>query len=31
MVEQGGSVDDLATLVLLDEELHQSDRYMEAE
>ncbi|MGI9283150.1 MAG: AAA family ATPase [Endozoicomonas sp.] len=30
-VEQGGAVDDLETLVLLDEELAQSDRYMEAE
>ena len=30
-VEQGDSVDELETLVLLDEELAQSDRYMEAE
>lgn len=28
-VEQGDTVDDLQTLVLLDEELQQSDRYME--
>lgn len=30
-VEQGDTVDDLETLVLLDEELLQSDRYMELE
>lgn len=29
-VEQGDSIDDLQTLVLLDEELNQSQRYMEA-
>lgn len=29
-VEQGGALDDLQTLVLLDEELEQSDRFMEA-
>jgi predicted ATPase len=29
-VEQGASVDDLSTLVLLDEELAQSDRFMES-
>ncbi|EWH01933.1 hypothetical protein Q427_11475 [Halomonas sp. BC04] len=28
-VEQGSRVDDLQTLVLLDEELAQSDRYLE--
>ena len=31
VVEQGDSVEDLQTLVLLDEELAQSDRYMETE
>jgi predicted ATPase len=30
-VEQGSSIDDLQTLVLLDEELEQSDRYMQSE
>jgi len=30
-VEQGDAVDDLRTLVVLDEELSQSDRYMELE
>ncbi len=30
-LEQGEAVDDLQTLVLLDEELHQSDRFMERE
>lgn len=30
-VEQGNSLDDLQTLVLLDEELEQSDRYLESE
>ena len=28
-LEQGSQVDDLRTLILLDEELAQSDRYME--
>ena len=31
LVEQGDSIEKLETLVLLDEELAQSDRYMEAE
>jgi len=30
-VEQGSAVEDLETIVLLDEELHQSDRYMDME
>jgi predicted ATP-dependent endonuclease of OLD family len=30
-VEQGDTVEDLQTLVLLDEELQQSDRYMEVD